>query len=339
MKKVRLRDVAKAAGVSPATVDRVINHRPGVRPETVRRVEAEIDRLGYGRPAAAGATKAMPTAEPQVIEVLLPIGVSFFAQAILAALQAELGRAAPAGSRLAVTDLPSLETEAIIRALDDGSQGAGRVILMGLDSPEVRDAILRRRDRGQRIVTLASSAVPLQGVAHVGIDDFAAGRTAGALMARMIGPDPAPVHMLMGDLRARLYVERRAGFEQSMAMARAVEVRRLGSGRDDPDRVHDLVAEFLSTTPGRIGLYIPGGANVAAVRALSEADRRDIVAIGHELTPANRAALLAGHLTAVLAHDVDLLARRALEAVLAPEPITPLPLPIRIWLRENLPAE
>ena len=43
-----IRDVARAAGVSPMTVSNLINERSGtMRAETRRRIEAEIERLGY----------------------------------------------------------------------------------------------------------------------------------------------------------------------------------------------------------------------------------------------------------------------------------------------------
>jgi len=44
---VTIKDVARASGVSPMTVSRVINHDRRVRPETRRRVEAAIAELGY----------------------------------------------------------------------------------------------------------------------------------------------------------------------------------------------------------------------------------------------------------------------------------------------------
>jgi LacI family transcriptional regulator len=44
---VTIRHVAADAGVSLQTVSRVINNEPNVRPETMGRVQASIDRLGY----------------------------------------------------------------------------------------------------------------------------------------------------------------------------------------------------------------------------------------------------------------------------------------------------
>lgn len=47
MGKVTIQDVARVAGVSVATVDRVLNRRPGVRTVTISRVEAAIRDLNY----------------------------------------------------------------------------------------------------------------------------------------------------------------------------------------------------------------------------------------------------------------------------------------------------
>src|SRR5690348_1636712 len=44
---VRLRDVARRAGVSPATVSRVLNSAPSVRADYRERVLAAIGELGY----------------------------------------------------------------------------------------------------------------------------------------------------------------------------------------------------------------------------------------------------------------------------------------------------
>ena len=47
------KDLAHAAGVSLATIDRVLNGRPGVREETVKAVNQAIDALGFVRNLSA----------------------------------------------------------------------------------------------------------------------------------------------------------------------------------------------------------------------------------------------------------------------------------------------
>ncbi|MFK7945723.1 MAG: LacI family DNA-binding transcriptional regulator, partial [Paracoccaceae bacterium] len=53
--KPTVNDIARVAGVSLATVDRVLNDRPGVRSVTIERVNKAIAELGYVRDAAAAS--------------------------------------------------------------------------------------------------------------------------------------------------------------------------------------------------------------------------------------------------------------------------------------------
>jgi DNA-binding LacI/PurR family transcriptional regulator len=48
-----IRDVARLAGVSTATVSRVVNGHGAIRAETAQRVQAAIETLGF-RPSAVG---------------------------------------------------------------------------------------------------------------------------------------------------------------------------------------------------------------------------------------------------------------------------------------------
>ena len=49
VKRPTMKDVARAAGVSPMTVSRAVSGEPGVSPDTAARVEQAIRQLGYQR--------------------------------------------------------------------------------------------------------------------------------------------------------------------------------------------------------------------------------------------------------------------------------------------------
>src|SRR5688500_6148191 len=73
--RVNLQDVALAAGVSLATVDRVLHGRAGVRARTVEHVQAVVERLGY-RPDPAAARLARKTQARLMF--VLPSGTNTF---------------------------------------------------------------------------------------------------------------------------------------------------------------------------------------------------------------------------------------------------------------------
>ena len=58
--RATLEDVARVAGVSLATVDRVVNRREGVREKTIARVEAAVAKLGYRADRGRDTAGAQP---------------------------------------------------------------------------------------------------------------------------------------------------------------------------------------------------------------------------------------------------------------------------------------
>ena len=50
-------DIAAEAHVSVKTVSRVVNHEPGVRPDTAERVRAVIERVGFRRGDSAATLR------------------------------------------------------------------------------------------------------------------------------------------------------------------------------------------------------------------------------------------------------------------------------------------
>jgi LacI family transcriptional regulator len=73
-------EVAREAGVSTATVSRVINDRRHVRDSTRRRVEEAMERLGY---VASSAARGLAGGRTRVIGVLVhEVGSSYFTQIV-----------------------------------------------------------------------------------------------------------------------------------------------------------------------------------------------------------------------------------------------------------------
>src|SRR3954452_18342415 len=78
-----LKDIARQAGVSLATVDRVLHNRPGVRTDTVRRVKETIARHAF-QPHVAAAELAR--GRPRRFAFVMPSGPNPFMQQIEAYL-------------------------------------------------------------------------------------------------------------------------------------------------------------------------------------------------------------------------------------------------------------
>jgi LacI family transcriptional regulator len=87
-------DIAKEAGVSLATVDRVLNARPGVREKTIAKVQEAVARLGYVRDTYAAN---LARQRQYRFAFVLPEGPSQFAQSLKAPCRRPMPRRSPTG--------------------------------------------------------------------------------------------------------------------------------------------------------------------------------------------------------------------------------------------------
>lgn len=86
MAQMRIKDIAVEAGVSPATVSRYLNNRPGQMTEETRaRIAAVIERTGY-RPRAAA--RNLRSSRTNLIGVILADIANPFSSAMLEGLSA-----------------------------------------------------------------------------------------------------------------------------------------------------------------------------------------------------------------------------------------------------------
>jgi LacI family transcriptional regulator len=162
-----IHDVARRAGVSRMTVSRVINGEKGVRPVTLRRVEAAIRELDYSPNLAARSLAGAATLR---IGLLYRIpNPAYLTEFLVGALEG----CSRINAQLIVQRHPlgageAAAAEALIGARLDG------VIL----PPPLGDAhLLVGRLRGAGIAVVATGSIrPGPSLATIGIDDFGAAR-------------------------------------------------------------------------------------------------------------------------------------------------------------------
>ncbi|OYX18273.1 MAG: hypothetical protein B7Z04_12630 [Rhodobacterales bacterium 32-66-9] len=94
-------DIAREAGVSLATVDRVLNARPGVRDKTIRAVNEAISRLGYVRDLTAAN---LARGRNYRVAVVLPDTESQFIQSLAKSLAEAGSMAATSRTELRIAE-------------------------------------------------------------------------------------------------------------------------------------------------------------------------------------------------------------------------------------------
>ncbi|RYG91986.1 LacI family DNA-binding transcriptional regulator [Loktanella sp. IMCC34160] len=333
-----IKEIAAQAGLSTATVDRVINGRPHVSPQTRARVAAALREL-EGQEAQLSAR-----GRRLFVDLVVEAPRRFSAE-IRAATEAVLPRLGGAVLRPRFDFHERMEAAQTVAILDRiagrGSQG---VVLKARDTGPIRAAIGRLAARGIPVVTLLTDVEAPGRLAYAGLDNAAAGRTAAFLMAQMLGGQPGVVLTTMSDSAFAGEEARFAGFAADLArLAPGLVIRDASGGGGLSDGTAEKVGQALADLPDIRGVYSMGGGNRTILAQLDKAGIAPQVYIAHDLDRENRALLRQGRLTVVLEHDLRADMETAFRHLLAahrigPGPDRPGPSDIRVITPANLPG-
>lgn len=339
--RATIEDVARKAGVSVATVDRVLNGRAAVRPQTVERVEKAIRQLNY-QPDRLAARLAR--AREYRFCFILPEGTNAFMATLAETVKAEAQRMAMEKVAIDLRHTDVFAAETLARTLDDISTGYDGVAVVALDHPRVREAINALTDRGVAVVTLVSDVPNSRRHHYVGIDNASAGRTAATLMGRYLSGRKGKVGLIAGSLSLRDHVERQFGFEQVMLHEYPnLTLLPVREGRDDWKLAQQAAAQLLSENSDLIGFYNVGAGSRGIVAALEQAGRQNkTVFITHELTEDTRHALISGTIDIIINQDAGHEVRSAIRVLMSKADKSPIVdemerIRIDIYLRDNIP--
>src|SRR5215470_9719162 len=165
--RATLEDVARAAGVSLATVDRVVNRREGVHAKTIARVEAAVAKLGYRTDAAAARLARGQTFR---FAFVLPTGSNTFMMNLTEQVQRTADWLAGQRGFIDVIHVDVFDPDVLASALEELSPAYHGVAVIALDHPRVRATIDDLAGRGVAVVTLVSDAPSSCRLHYVGID-------------------------------------------------------------------------------------------------------------------------------------------------------------------------
>ncbi|WP_328321600.1 LacI family transcriptional regulator [Kribbella sp. NBC_00382] len=272
-----LEQVAALAGVSRATVSRVVNGSPKVLPETVAAVERAIGELGYVPNRAA---RALVTRRTDSVALVVPEPDSrvfsdpFFA-GILRGISMTL---APTSSQLVLLIEPAEgDDQRLLRYLRGGHVDGAIIV-----SHHGRDNVLQ--ELAQLPLPIVFSARPLGvevPVASVDVDNVAGARTAVEYLLskgrRKLGTVAGPLDMTAGLDRLTGYQEamKEAGIEQAVAY-----------GDFTADGGEQATLRLLDQHPDLDGIFVANDLMATAtLRVLSHLGKRvpeDVAVVGFD---------------------------------------------------------
>ena len=302
---VTIPDIARRAGVGTATVDRVLNGRPGVNAETTKKVMQAVADLG-----APPVVRGRPRKHQNLrFAYVLPDGHTQFIDLVERLIAQQAGEFRHANITEVTYSFNANDPEGFARDLQQVEDCEG-IVILAPDLPAIKQAINEKVRAGVHVVTLLSDVAGSIREAYVGPDNRAAGRTAGLLLARMAG-DAAKDTLLVLSHATRLSSEigRRVGFSQIVEDDfKHLRVVRTPDLPLDDEGTYRVLMKFFQTemNPVRLaGIYSSGSTCTSGVvRALNELGiKQKPGLVAHDLTDVHQTLLGRGELAYVLAQD------------------------------------
>lgn len=278
MSKPTLDTVAAAAGVSRATVSRVINGSDRVSPEVRIAVEEAISRLGYV-PNRAARSLAMRRTDSIALVMREPdamvLGDPHLGNIIIATSQALIGTGVQLVLLNAQNNAEHARTPDYVRS---GHFDGVLLVSMHDDDPLPRQLL----DAGIPTVVGGRPPIDLPGLTFVDVDNVGGAQLAAE---RLVTAGRKKIATIAGPPDMTAGADRLAGYQRALTAA-GRKADRLAYGDFTRDSGQSAMDELLARSPDLDGVFVANDLMaIGALRSLRAAGRRvpeDVSVVGYD---------------------------------------------------------
>lgn len=303
MMRPTVKDLAKAAGVSLATVDRVINKRANVSNKSVEKVAEAIENIGFVRNLSA-----VNLARNRIYKFLFIL--PYLGDQYLTELQNQVEKEnRHLSADLVVLDIVQIDADNphyvanYLSKLD--AKNIDGVAIMTPESPQVRDAMVRLRDRGIKLVQFLSGQENLEDTDFVGIDNFAAGATAGRIIGSCKANHKGKILIIAETMQTQDSIERRIGFDNFInTKFKALNCLPSLETYADPIRAKRIIEQSFRYNNDIVAVYVMSSEARIPLTAVAEsADLESLTIVVHERTPFTEKAIRSEVIDAIIGQN------------------------------------
>lgn len=311
-------DLARAAGVSVATVNRILGGSDVVRPATIQRVQDAAKEIGFYGLAVIAARKqsALPRYR---FGFLLQQSSRELYRLIGRKITEAAGRRREEKVEALVDFVDRLDPENIAARLEALGRECDAVAVIAGDHPLIGQTIHRLRLAGKPVIAYITDQSAPDRAGFVGTDNWKLGRTAAWFLAQTIAA-PGRVAVFIGNHRYQCQDISDASFRSYMReCAPQLRIDDSRPTHEEPDEAYRMVRQLLEDDDDLKGIYIAGGGISGVLRAMREAPaakRRDVRIVCRDFGTETRKGLTEGLITAALCHPLDLAADELIATML-----------------------
>lgn len=266
-----LKEIAALAGVSRGTVDRVLNNRGAVKPETARRVREIAISLNYQPNKAALALASQKKKITIGVLLFSPINGNMFFEDVAEGVEYQRARLAGYGCTVITRRTACLSQKAQLDSIDELlSLGIHGLIISPLNSPEIVDKVNQLSDMGIPTITTNSDLIGSKRIAYVGSNYYEGGCTAAGLMNLITG-GRANAGIVTGSSSMLCHSERIKGFMDTLnASYPGIRVLGTKANLDDEFKSYKATLDLLSTYPQMDALFFTAAGVYGGCRAVTD---------------------------------------------------------------------
>ena len=302
-------DLAKAAGVSVSTVNRVLAGTAGVRPDKQASVQEAAERIGFYGTGAIQARVAANRPRLRFGILLLQPHRPFY-QNVARAMREAAATQSDAEVELRfefLEDLSPQNTAEVARTLAGDCQA---ICITSAVHPLLLQTVEEIQARGVHVFAFITQLSTTGHVHYIGLDNWKVGRTAAWIIANHC-KTPGKIGILTGSHRYRNQEMKETGFRSYFREnAAAFTLLEPVATYESTSVAQEATEKLLRDHADLVGLYITGGdisGTIAALRDSASPGR--MVVVGDELMAVTRAALLDSTLTLAISHPLERMAR------------------------------
>lgn len=270
-----IREIADLAGVSRGTVDRVLNKRGHVSPQTEERVW-EIARALHYKPNKAGIYLAAQKKKLVLGVVLFGAGNPFF-DLVEAGIQKKAAELVEYNCSVIVKRIPDGVEEQLLTIRELLKEGIHGLALSPYNDKRVTDLIAECHEANIPVVTLNTDIPTSKRMAYVGSNYYHAGETAGGLM-RLLTHGEVNIGIVTGSPHVLCHTERIAGFTARISGLTRLKIIKIVDNYDDDIISYDLTTRLLTEYPQINALFFAAAGVYGGCRAVTALGRE------HDLT-------------------------------------------------------
>ena len=275
---VTMKKIAELCGVSRGTVDRVLNGRGRVSPQTEAAILDMAKQLGY-EPNPAGKALAARKHRPLISVVLSSEGNAFFDE-VLRGMKEAAKEYDIYGLEVQYNTMKGYNVNQQIELLQSVKEKSNAIVVNPVDSPRIADLLNQFIEENIFVVTVNNDIKNCNRQCFVGSDYFNGGVTACAMFEVVLGKK-ASIGIVTGSNQILGHRSRLDGFKKRMEQLPEFKIVDVVENDDDEITSYNITQKLLKDYPNIDGLFLVAGGVYGASRAvldLPEENRPFVIA-------------------------------------------------------------